>query len=389
MCGIVGVVRRPSRREPPLGSGVVAELDAALRALETAHPVELTALRAAAGFVEEVDALLRGVPGVRMLLGDRAAAVAIEDRTQRIGECLAAIELQFDTRGAPADELELLNETLVRAKDALWAVQRDRLRNARAVGDLAGAGASLGAIEAFTSIQVALSAIDRLEVRGRDSAGLLVMVRNHGLDDADPAVTWLLAARVDDPLFTNRAVRRSGDALGFVYKAAAEIGELGDNVAVLRAAIRDDELLHLAVAPDAAEAVILGHTRWASVGIISEPNAHPLDHAETDANESGGSAPFVVGALNGDVDNYGDLEVAEGLRTAPEITTDAKVIPTLVSRARSPPGAAPTTRSAPPSPPSKARSRWAWRWPTPLGPFTSPCEAAARRSTSAWPKTRS
>jgi glucosamine--fructose-6-phosphate aminotransferase (isomerizing) len=334
MCGIVGVVRRPSRREPPQGSGVVAELDAALRALEAAQPVELTVLDVAAGHIEEVDALLRGVPGVRMLLEDRAAAVAIEDRSRRIGECLAAVELELDAHGSPADELEDFNETLVRAKDALWAVQRDRLRNARAVGDLAGAGASLGAIEAFTSIQVALSAIDRLEVRGRDSAGLLVMVRNHGLNDADPAVTRLLDSRVGDALFTNRAVRRADGALAFVYKAAAEIGELGDNVAALRAAIRDDELLHLAVSPNDAQAVVLGHTRWASVGIISEPNAHPLDHTET--NHSGATAayaPLVIGALNGDVDNYADLEVAEGLSTAAEITTDAKVIPTLVSRA--------------------------------------------------------
>jgi len=329
MCGIVGVVRRPSRREPPIGSGIVGELDAALRALGAGEPVALPALQAAAERVAEVDRLLRGVPGVLTLLGDRAAAVAIEDRAQRLGERLAVLELELDVAGAPPEELEARNETLVRAKDALWAVQRDRLRAARAVGDLAGAGASAAAIAAFTSIQVALSAIDRLEVRGRDSAGLLVMVRDHALDAADPAVVRLLQARLTDPLFTSGAVRRSGDALAFVYKAAAEIGELGDNTAVLRSAIRDDELLHLAVAADAADAVILGHTRWASVGIISEPNAHPLDHRES--NGASG-APLVIGALNGDVDNYADLEVAEALDTAAEITTDAKVIPTLVSR---------------------------------------------------------
>ncbi|MFA5883531.1 MAG: SIS domain-containing protein [Acidimicrobiia bacterium] len=330
MCGIVGVVRRPSRREPPAGGELVAAMEVALRTVDTGRAVDLEALEAAAEQVAAVDARLRGVPGVRTLLADRAAAVAIEDRAARITEHLAGIEAELDDKGAPTAELEALNAALVRLKDAVWAVQHDRLRNARAVGDLAGAGASVAAIEAFTSVQVALSSIDRLEVRGRDSAGLAIVVRNHGLADADadPSVRRLLAQREADSLLVNGAVRRSGAVLAFVYKAAAEIGELGDNTAVLRAAIRADELLHLAVAPEGAEATILGHTRWASVGIISEPNAHPLDQTET----GGFDAPLVLGALNGDVDNYADLEVAEGLSTAAEITTDAKVIPALVSR---------------------------------------------------------
>ena len=193
---------------------------------------------------------------------------------------------------------------------------------------LAGADPSVAAIEAFHSVQVALSAIDRLEVRGRDSAGLHLLVRHHGLDLDEPAVGRLVEARATDPLFGSGSVRATGDELAFVYKAAAEIGELGDNTAVLRAAIRDDALLHLALADDAAEVMVLGHTRWASVGIISEANAHPLNHEELD----GADRPYVVGALNGDVDNYADLKALEQLQVPAEITTDAKVIPALVAR---------------------------------------------------------
>jgi glucosamine--fructose-6-phosphate aminotransferase (isomerizing) len=42
--------------------------------------------------------------------------------------------------------------------------------------------------------------------------------------------------------------------------------------------------------------------------------------------------PYVTAALNGDVDNFADLKVSDELAIAPEITSDAKVIPTLVSR---------------------------------------------------------
>ena len=39
--------------------------------------------------------------------------------------------------------------------------------------------------------------------------------------------------------------------------------------------------------------------------------------------------PYVVAALNGDVDNHADLRVEHGLRIHGQITTDAKVIPAL------------------------------------------------------------
>jgi glucosamine--fructose-6-phosphate aminotransferase (isomerizing) len=328
MCGIVGVVRRRARRAPPDPSDLARDLAAARAALEANIPIA-EGLATAAALLEQVDVALRGAPGVRALLGAPDDAASLHDTIAEVWQRLDGVEHHLDLGGAAAldaDELEIVNSALIRARDAAWAVRQGRLRTAAAVEELAPP--SPASIDAYLSIAVALAALDRLEVRGRDSAGLHVLVRHHGLDLDAGDVRALLDARAHDCLFRSGSVRSTAGCLSFVYKAAAEIGELGDNTAVLRAAIRDDSLLQRALATEAAEAVVLGHTRWASVGSITEANAHPLNQ-EAPGHES---APYVVGVLNGDVDNFADLSAVEHLRFEPEITTDAKVIPALVSR---------------------------------------------------------
>jgi glutamine---fructose-6-phosphate transaminase (isomerizing) len=333
MCGIIAVVRRPGTRRAPESGDVVGPLHEAVSALAGGAPLA-DACATAAALVEAADARLRGAEGVHALVHDRRLLAEVEGVCASLASTLAAIEARLDdgagnggarNGGAGA---EAVNAAVTRLKDAVWAVERDRARTARAVADLAGSEPSWAATEGYTSIQQALSAIDRLEVRGRDSAGVHVLVRDHGLDLDSAAVWGLVGERAGDPLFRSGAVRVVDGCLAFVYKAAAEIGELGDNTRALREAIRADELLRLALGGADASAVVLGHTRWASVGIISQPNAHPVDSAE----EGRDGAPYVVAALNGDVDNFADLKALDGLRIAPEITTDAKVIPTLVAR---------------------------------------------------------
>ena len=147
-----------------------------------------------------------------------------------------------------------------------------------------------------------------------------------------------------------------------------------------------DDLLARRAARRQREATVLAHTRWASVGIISEPNAHPLNDEELDGRRR---RPYVAAALNGDVDNYADLKALDGLRVPAEITTDAKVIPALVARRRAA-GCRPTEafRSTVASFEGRSRSAASRGGPSPTR-CSSPCAAAARRSTSAWPRTPS
>ncbi|MBN2624961.1 MAG: SIS domain-containing protein, partial [Acidimicrobiales bacterium] len=333
MCGIIAVVRRPGARSAPDPGVVVDHLHDAAAALAGDVPLA-EACATAASRLEAADAQLRGAEGVWLLVHDRRLLAEVEGACATLAGDLADIEARLDAgvdgAGAAGDQatIEAVNAAVIRLKDAVWSLDRDRARTARAVADLAGSEPGWATTEAYTSIQQALSAIDRLEVRGRDSAGLHVLVRDHGLDLDSPAIAALLAGRAGDPLFRSGTVRVTDGCLAFVYKAAAEIGELGDNTRALRDAVRADELLRLAVASDDAVAVVLGHTRWASVGIISQPNAHPVDSLELDRD----GIPYVVASLNGDVDNFADLKALDGLDIAPEITTDAKVIPTLVAR---------------------------------------------------------
>ncbi len=338
MCGIIAIHSRPSRRPAPTPAEILQGLD-----LAQAFDVSTTAgLAAAADATAAVDLLLRGESGIRALVGRHELIAGITSRLDQLATAIADIERRLeDDLVLPAEELERTNATLVRLSDAVWAIRNDRLRSARLVDELAGRDAGPAAIVGYFAVQQALSALDRLEVRGRDSAGVHLYVWDHQLSVDEPAVRALLAGRNANPLFTDESVRIVGKCLGFVYKAAAEIGELGDNTRALRASIMADDLLRLALSAPAARLTVLGHTRWASVGIVSEANCHPLnsEEMETSAAELALHSPYVIGALNGDVDNHADLKVEHGLRIAGPITTDSKVLPALVSRFAGEPGA--------------------------------------------------
>ncbi len=335
MCGIVAVLSRPDHRPAPdlaaLGRQVAEAVDV-VRAWGTSEEKPPEALEAAVTSCEGAAKALSGFVGMRTLMAGGPGGLA--PAVTRLGEALARFETLLDQRasGLGTARVEELNAELVRLKDAQFALDRDRIGNIEKVRGLCGPGAQEGQIRAAYDINVALNALNRLEVRGRDSAGLHLLVRGDFaalLEDARAELEE--RARIDH--FRHQAVRRvdlpgGKVALSFVYKVAAEVGDLGDNVRGIRAAISGDPLLRRVLAVPGATAEVLGHTRWASVGVISEANAHPLNQEVVDRE----GLPYSVAALNGDVDNYQQLIRDEELAIAPDITTDAKVIPAIVAR---------------------------------------------------------
>lgn len=376
MCGIVAVVRRRATREPVTVDSLVDEMSSVETALSAPDAATGPALAAVADRLEAVNTSLQGVPGLLTMLADPASTDHLRHLGERVDLALVEIEAQLDdpltadgipdaadtgtaetgtagtdaagtgTAGTdaadttgdghrgPAADLEETNAALIRCKDAIWAIRRDRFGAASAVEELVPGIESPDALGIVLSMHQALSSIDRMEVRGRDSAGVEVQLVGHGLDPSDPAVAELIAGR-DNPSFTSGSVRFAGETLVIVYKAAAEIGELGDNTAAIRRSIKADPLLRMVLESAGVEAIVLAHTRWASIGIASEPNAHPQCSDEIGSGVGvvqDPSLPFVTTVANGDIDNHADLIVSDDLRIPADVTTDAKVIPTLFAR---------------------------------------------------------
>src|SRR3954447_11286206 len=211
MCGIIAVLRARSSRPVPAAADLLERLDRGVASLEAAAGERTTMAElvlAAAHEVSEVDTALHGVPGVQALLQQADLADAIEGRMDVVSAISGSLEKALDAGEITLSgaDLERVNAALLALKDAVWAIARDRLRTARAVGDFAGTdtGDAAGGGDLF--IPLALSAIDRLEVRGRDSAGLHVLVDGHGVDLSAPDVVAELARR-NGPLFTDGEVR--------------------------------------------------------------------------------------------------------------------------------------------------------------------------------------
>ena len=167
MCGIIAIVRRPSKRPTPLKDDILAPLTTLAHSLaDLGGGAACFALREAADEITDIDAQLRSVPGLRLLLQDRSVAGVLTHRCDQILATVQEIEstLESESKLDTAD-LEQRNHELNRIRDALWAITRDRLRAADSVAELSNNATTPSALETFLSVHQALASLDRLEVR--------------------------------------------------------------------------------------------------------------------------------------------------------------------------------------------------------------------------------
>ncbi len=249
-----------------------------------------------------------------------------------------------------ADELqahlEVVNRLVVSGKDVAWRLEKDVLENATSVRSLVESESEVVLSRAW-ELNMVLSSLDRLEVRGRDSAGIAVYVWFPGdselesfLDGPSDESAWRLQLQSRwDERFTDGCVMRpagSKNVLLFTFKVASEVGKMGDNVAALRRRIESDQLFQAVICEADVQLQALAHTRWASNGVISLANCHPVDSGlSRPVSEGVENSGRLVAVLNGDIDNYRELveTYVDGQSKAlhPAITTDAKIIPVVVA----------------------------------------------------------
>lgn len=251
-----------------------------------------------------------------------------------------------------SDVVEILSKRIDDLKDIHWCLTVEIAENIIKVQDLfkhTPKSPDPASVKIFKQINAVFNSIDRLEVRGRDSAGITLMfvmetaeferfsekIKNSNLFEQ-------FQKRMAQDILVNlginlHAMTASGGqkqvSLALTYKIAAEIGSLGDNIAFLRRQIKNDDILQVLISFAHKHHTVAAHTRWASVGAITEPNCHPVDNRSMEglAEKSG----IIHVCLNGDIDNYQELKKefeSQGITIHEDITTDTKIIPLQIDK---------------------------------------------------------
>ena len=222
--------------------------------------------------------------------------------------------------------------------DAHWFLSEEIHRWVKTIEDLSNSNISEiddYKIIFYKDLCKVIHAIDnRLELRGRDSLGLSIVINSLDSDDCFVAQPQIDAQQESYHSFDNINYRTHT----FTFKVCNSIGGLGDNASQIRSLIKNNLLFNkLLNDSDIKSATIMAHTRWASVGAVNINNAHPISLVSSSTDKKYQS----LALLNGDIYNYKDIinkakKINEEKINSLDCTNDGLAIPAYLINESSP-----------------------------------------------------
>ncbi len=364
-CGIAAIVSYKSKKAIPPRSDPAAFEDMLAKIAQAGYEhcnttIDMDIDGHYLGGQSHIDSLWQAIQNLKC--SDRFYAIfansddrrQLKDLCERLTDIVSAEAQLLSKRMGriPVQTLELMTARIEKLKDIAWCIRWEIIQNLKKIKELCpglNQSSSSETVSVFKKINAVLNSIDRLEVRGRDSAGIsLMFVLNKA--EFDKFIKSLKQANVHNQIdercsrgtLVNRGITvhrhpKAGNktkiAIAMTYKIANEIGSLGDNVQYLRQQIADDTILQILAACESEFDTVSAHTRWASVGAITEANCHPVDNQTVE--NAAENNPIIHACLNGDIDNYQDLKrelELSGDRIHKDITSDTKIIPLMIGK---------------------------------------------------------
>ncbi|MCK5350524.1 MAG: glutamine--fructose-6-phosphate aminotransferase, partial [Desulfobacula sp.] len=293
------------------------------------------------------------------ILSDQSQENRIKKTAKNLSDIVKTEKSNFKQKMANLSHknVKIISGRIEKLEDSFWCLEKEVLSNIGKIKNLSilsSESKNNESIKIFKEINAVLNSLDRLEVRGRDSAGISLVftftknefenfrasLLEEGLADRlkqrtnnkvlkNNCITIHDSFPSEEELFENKYIKdKHLVTISMVYKTASEIGALGDNIKFIRTQVKNDRLLYLISCHNFIFHTISSHTRWASVGDITEANCHPIDNTpmEKEIEKCG----IIHVSLNGDIDNYLELKTEYEARydqIHSEITTDTKLIP--------------------------------------------------------------
>jgi len=151
----------------------------------------------------------------------------------------------------------------------------------------------------YKTLKTIINAINILEIRGRDSLGLMLQIT---LKNNDANKKWFQEAQRKGQHFAK--ITNTTISISCIFKNFNRIGTLGENAEKILEQYKDDSFaLRLIESGAFEEIAIIAHTRWASVGPVNDENTHPL----VNVKESVQGVATIFSMMNGDIYNYQEV----------------------------------------------------------------------------------